>query len=468
MALIVTFATTPLTTALYPKWYQVKVDRWRRGEIDWNGNPIQTDTRNDSVSTSTEPPESSTVRKLLVYLRLDGLSDICTLAALLGPNRLDHPSPAKVHPEKRQMASSEPAAEESAAIEDASPALQVHGVRLMELTDRDSSVMKVSDVDEYMLWDPVVNTFRAVEQWHDVSIVAGVSVVPEHSYAETVVGMAREESSDLLLLPWSGTGTLGEHHSWPGIDETVRFASGPYMTFVSNVLAHATCNVGVVLGRTARRRRPTLDKRSVSAMSVRSSAWNAGPPTARSYHIVLPFFGGDDDHYALRFVLQLAQNNQVTATIIHLDVGRRPPSAGDAPGASETSTKANKAPHTQITTRAIESDATWFTAQQESIQEQEPLASRIVFKRATTERNDINDVEFAISTVKDELGWSPTKSKNMVVVGRRNNRVDGSGEGSSGMEETRWTLGAIAEGIVRADSFPPSNVLVLQSCPYSA
>lgn len=238
MALVTTFVTTPLTTVLYPKWYQIKVDRWRRGEIDWNGNPIQSDSRVDSVTLAKEQLQGTTVRRLLVYLRLDGLSSICTLAALLGPSRLAQPPLPKMHPDKRksQTMSPEPAAEEAAQteVEDA-PALQVHGVRLMELTDRDSSVMKVSEIEEYTLWDPVVNTFRAFGQWHDMSIMAGVSVVPEHSYADTVVGMAREESSDLLLIPWSETGAMSEHQTGLGIDEASRFANGPYTDFVSNV-----------------------------------------------------------------------------------------------------------------------------------------------------------------------------------------------------------------------------------------
>jgi hypothetical protein len=85
--------------------------------------------------------------------------------------------------------------------------LRVHGVRLLELTDRHSSVMRVS-AGEQALWDPVVNTFRAFGEWEDVSLMAGVSVVPEHSYADTVIAMALQDMADLLLLPWSETGHL--------------------------------------------------------------------------------------------------------------------------------------------------------------------------------------------------------------------------------------------------------------------
>lgn len=38
----------------------------------------------------------------------------------------------------------------------------------------------------------------------------------------------------------------------------------------------------------------------------------------RSHHIFLPSFGGLDDRAALRFVLQLAKNTNVTATIVQV------------------------------------------------------------------------------------------------------------------------------------------------------
>ncbi|PYH38172.1 Kha1p, partial [Aspergillus neoniger CBS 115656] len=336
MALVTTFATTPLTVALYPKWYQVKVERWRRGEIDWKtGNPIPSDARTDSIALAKEQQRALPVRKLLVYLRLDGLSSICTLAALLSPNR---PPLPKQHPDT--LASPDPAAEETATPtnkteeedqeddQDPKSTLQVHGVRLLELTDRDSSVMTVSELDQlhYPLWDPVVNTFRAFGQWHDLSIVAGVSVVPEHSYADTVVSMARDDSTDLLLLPWSETGSMSEHHSLDLnsiLDDpiTTRFvASAPYTAFAESVLRNVRCNVGLLVERTPRRRnngRGLRDKPSLGGLSIHSGNLNLGggiggdrglavvPTTRKAHHILLPYFGSKDDRFALRLVLQL-------------------------------------------------------------------------------------------------------------------------------------------------------------------
>ncbi|GAB1194383.1 hypothetical protein APSETT444_003628 [Aspergillus pseudonomiae] len=473
MALVTTFVTTPLTTALYPKWYQIKVDRWRRGEIDWNGNPIQSDSRGNSVALAKEELQGTTVRRLLVYLRLDGLSSICTLAALLGPSRLAQPPLPKTHPDQRksQTMSPEPAAEELAAteVEDA-PALQVHGVRLMELTDRDSSVMKVSEIEEYTLWDPVINTFRAFGQWHDMSIMAGVSVVPEHSYADTVVGMAREESSDLLLIPWSETGGMSEHQTGLGIDEASRFANGPYTDFVSNVMRQSSSSVGVLIERSiySRQTRKSLfKKRSFSAMSVRSSVWNSAPPAAaRAHHIVLPFFGGDDDRFALRFVMQLAQNDQVTATIIHIDVAPSPPQAPEVgQSAPSSSTQDKSSSQVSSALQGSESDSIFFSAMKDSLSEE--LSSRIVFKRVSPSRGSTDAVGVAVTAVKEEMGKVPQKAGNIVVVGRGNNRVDLSDPSSSSQEEigaeASRVLGPVAQAMVRTENRIVGDVLVLQA-----
>ncbi|KAE8409039.1 Sodium/hydrogen exchanger family-domain-containing protein [Aspergillus pseudonomiae] len=473
MALVTTFVTTPLTTALYPKWYQIKVDRWRRGEIDWNGNPIQSDSRGNSVALAKEELQGTTVRRLLVYLRLDGLSSICTLAALLGPSRLAQPPLPKTHPDQRksQTMSPEPAAEELAAteVEDA-PALQVHGVRLMELTDRDSSVMKVSEIEEYTLWDPVINTFRAFGQWHDMSIMAGVSVVPEHSYADTVVGMAREESSDLLLIPWSETGGMSEHQTGLGIDEASRFANGPYTDFVSNVMRQSSSSVGVLIERSiySRQTRKSLfKKRSFSAMSVRSSVWNSAPPAAaRAHHIVLPFFGGDDDRFALRFVMQLAQNDQVTATIIHIDVAPSPPQAPEVgQSAPSSSTQDKSSSQVSSALQGSESDSIFFSAMKDSLSEE--LSSRVVFKRVSPSRGSTDAVGVAVTAVKEEMGKVPQKAGNIVVVGRGNNRVDLSDPSSSSQEEigaeASRVLGPVAQAMVRTENRIVGDVLVLQA-----
>lgn len=467
MALITTFATTPLTTFLYPKWYQTKVERWRRGEIDWNGNPLQQDGRADSVVQAKDQLKSLPVRRLLVYLRLDGLSGICTLAALLGPSRIAKPPAPRVHPGKVESVQNEQTVEDCMSPTDAAdnPALQVHGVRLMELTDRDSSVMKVSRIDEHTLWDPVVNTFRAFGQWRDISVMAGVSVVPEYSYADTVVGMAHDDAVDLLLIPWSETGTMADRQTGFEADETNRFANGPFAEFVSNVLNRVPSNVGIFIERSVHmgakgKQRPTK-KRSISAMSVRSSIWNNLPVVARSHHLVLPFFGGEDDRFALRFVLQLAENDQVTATIVHIDAPLLPETKNPQVNVT-TAASSSASPGTQSPEDG-QSDGVFFATLRESLPDSQ--SSRVVFRHATPDEEGNGPIDAAVAIVKGEMNEMPHKAGNIVVVGRQNNRVEQSTETAQeefGVE-TRKALGTLGEAMVRHDNKIMGHVLVLQA-----
>ncbi|RAH82000.1 potassium ion/proton antiporter [Aspergillus japonicus CBS 114.51] len=506
MALVTTFATTPLTVALYPKWYQIKVDRWRRGEIDWaTGKPLPPDSRMDSITAAKSAHHGDhhetlghhrPVRNLLVYLRLDGLSGLCTLAGLLAPNTHTHNNThnhPRVHPDKRTPTSLDPDtkhADESAPAETeiteldapAPQSLQVHGVRLLELTDRDSSVMKVSEIEQYTLSDPVVNTFRAFGQWHDLSIVAGVSVVPEHSFADTVVGMAREEAADLVLLPWSETGAMGEqYHLHSPVEEGVRFLDGqPYAAFVGSVLdgsPAASANVGVLVernlyapqhalgaaggGASGVRHRPSL-----GAMSVQrsSSVWNArgGGGAAKAHHIVVPFVGGRDDRLAVRFVCQVASCDLVTVSVVHLEI----------PGATGATGSVSASGSGVVPEELVESDAAFLSVMKDSLDEE--VLDRVVFKK-TAVKTEAEAVATMVELVKDEMVRSYHKAGNLVVVGRRHSALDellasqpdgGAASAAAHDEvgaEAARVLGVLGQALVKKENRIVGDVLVMQS-----
>lgn len=291
MALVTTVATTPLTTVLYPPWYQKKLDAWKRGEIDWDGNRLISE--HDAGHDSLEKLQSSSVRRLLVYLRLDSLPSLFTFVALLGGEE-----PAK-------------------------PALQVHGLRMLELTERTSSVMKSSEADEYTVRDPVVNAFRTFAQLNHVAVSSDVSVVPESSYADTIIGKASDMFSDLVLIPWSETGTISEgdqSHFLPEINSTDRFANGSQMFFMRTVLDAARCNTVVFINR-GFGPVPAHDSRSlrrtISGLSIHHEV-TIFPVTDLKRRVFFPFFGGADDRVALRLVLQLARSASISATIVQV------------------------------------------------------------------------------------------------------------------------------------------------------
>lgn len=52
MALVTTFLTTPLTLWIYPVWYREKVAKFRRGEINWDGTPVDQAELTDTDTSS--------------------------------------------------------------------------------------------------------------------------------------------------------------------------------------------------------------------------------------------------------------------------------------------------------------------------------------------------------------------------------------------------------------------------------
>ncbi|TEY71553.1 hypothetical protein BOTCAL_0091g00380 [Botryotinia calthae] len=294
MALVTTVATTPLTTALYPPWYQKKLEAWKKGEIDWEGNRLHPEGDDYTPEHSLEKLESTQVRRLLVYLRLDSLPSLFTFIALLGGDNTSKVT--KVHRTKAELETVDEDGTPSSLTPKKLP-LEVHGVRLLELTDRTSSVM--AEVDEYTYRDPVVNAFRTFAQLNNVAVSGGVSVA--------LTTQAADNFSDLVLIPWTEPSILPVnevHHD--------SFSSGLQDIFIQKTLEIANCNIAIFINRVfggPTLREPRNLSSSASRLSIRSSQ--------RAHHVYFPFFGGADDRVALRFVLQLAQNSNITVTIIH-------------------------------------------------------------------------------------------------------------------------------------------------------
>lgn len=391
------------------------------------------------------------VRKLLVYLRLDGLSGICTLATLLSKSR--RAASPQIHPAKMPKQTEQAVEDSITPSDDEDTTLRIRGVRLMELTDRHSSVMTVS-AGQQALWDPVVNTFRAFGELYDLSLMAGVSVVPEHSYADTVVDMAQQDTADLLLLPWSETGTLVDRQTGLEVNVTGRFANGAYSHFVANVLERVPGHVGILIEHgpesrsTAKRPSP---QRSASGLSLQTSVWSRPPTGSRSHHFVFPFFGGEDDRFALRFILQLAQNDQATASIIQV-------TGSASAGKTAVSTKVSASGSRVI---GNQSDTVFFETLRDSIPGD--LKERVIFKQPDLQESISDPVSLATAAVRGELDQIPSRYATIVVVGRRSIEseaivaVGASGEDSIGTD-TRQVLGVLGSAIVQL-----SSVLVMQA-----
>ena len=456
MALVTTFATTPLTLALFPPWYQKKLAAWKRGEIDWDGNRLLDEDDPSGEGFTLEKDSSNEIHRLLLCLRLDSLPSLFTFVALLGG--IKSAATPKVHPTRKGKPSNNDL--DPISVERKRP-LEVHGLRMLELSERLSSVMQDAEHDEFSTKDPVVNAFHTFGQLSNVAVSGDVELVPEGSYPEVLSERATQQRSDMILLPWSESGNLSETLAASMKDMAPdAFRNGNYNHYVSKVMDSAPCNAAVLVNkgfgalpreenRLPLSRVPTDPSRSTFTLAT-------APLINRDHHIFLPFVGGADDRVALRFVLRLAKDPNVTATIMHLRVSRSLTEVTQEVQIPKSSNKGN-ATVTSSAASTPNGDQVFFTAMADSLPNE--LQDRVVFDtmESSNPRTD------ALATARAEMDLSPKNAGDLIVVGRNHSRDTGSTTGLVGGEghSIEHSLGALAGTMVRSNM--KASVLVIQA-----
>ena len=442
MALITTFATTPLVSFLFPPAYQKKLAAWKRGEIDWDGNQRSAEGASEAPSIINE--KQSDIRSLLVCLRLDSLPSLFTFVSLLSGSEVIKPK-AKTHPARvGKHANNDYEELQSERTLSSEPPLQVHGLRVLELTDRLSSVMKESEIDDWSAKDPVVNAFYTFGQLSNVAVSAEAQLVPPDSYAIALNERARERAADMVLLPWSKTGDISELEAL-GYTEPAHgiHAHESYHLLVGKLLANAQCTTAVFVsngfGSISHEGRPDLH-RMRTGISLRSGVEQVTTPIMdRSHHIFMPYLGGVDDHVALRFILRLARNSSVTATIILVNT------TGEHDGHGETTDLATSKTNASVAITPVfgglsEAERSFFYAMRDSVPAN--AADRIVFDTMETS-HPLQDIPQRVAA---EVGLNGRNAGDLVVLGR------GPSSPSRGYDNDQaQTLGELADAIISAN-----------------
>ena len=345
-------------------------------------------------------------------------------------------------------------------------------MRMVDLTDRTSSVMKVSEMEEFSYKDPVVNAFRTFTQLNNVATSGDVSVVPDASYAETLTGQASDHFSDLVLIPWSENGSVSDGEIELNDNH---FSSEIQDPFVRRTFDKAKCNTAIFINRGFGGPGVSGSRalsRTTSGLSLRSHRETPIQPIVyRSHHVYFPFFGGVDDRVALRFVLQLAQNSNITATIIHFIMPLVSASKEDK--SPEVLAKAGRdhsyheggsqlAISEKIDTGALYASAAQDIALLHTLRDSLPAAmtSRVVFVDVPTTA----PVADCLRHARQEIAQLPKNAGDLIVVGRGlltpmlTTEVDFANNPIGA--EIRKTLGPVAESIISGGV--RGSVLVMQ------
>ncbi|KAJ6264653.1 hypothetical protein Dda_0802 [Drechslerella dactyloides] len=415
MALATTFATTPMVSYLYPEWYQKKCLAWRAGKINWDGTPRSDSddgTTGAADDKSSAPKVKTTANRLTVLLRLDTLPGLMALIMVLKGVK-EVPTPV-VHRSKKGVEDPKEKKEISAKSADKGvpTKLEVYGMRLQELEERTSAIMRATEHD--VARDPAINFFKTFGSLNGVSCAAGLSIIPGSSFASALSDRAKDISSDLLIVPWSESGHLVDDYTYDQSLEikSQRFEAGPYVNFVTSLLDDTSSSVAIFINRgfgsfdghrdPLRRRGSTISGTLSHVKSHVEPEYTFSTPNL-THHILFPFIGGADDRAALRFVLQLVKSTNVTATIVQVV-----PSTAAAEASKEVSTV-----QTTSSNGTLEDDAAFYLQIATSLSNDHEISPRVVFETLETTQ----PIQTIITRAKQELGVA-RDAGDLIVVGR--------------------------------------------------
>ncbi|KAG1858827.1 Sodium/hydrogen exchanger family-domain-containing protein [Suillus subluteus] len=300
-ALTLTFMTTPLVRALYPPE--------RRVIATSGGAPPRTRDEEDYADKKSPVNEEQPWRYRFTVI-LDKLEHMPSMMALTQLARPPVPELSSLTTAVSMSTASDPA-----PLKYKMPEVSINALRLIELSDRPSAVMKSSTTDTLIHTDPLLGIFRMFGELNDLPVSTSLTIVPYDDLAYNVVDHAKRNASQLILLPWlppcAGTVETSEgapprrekldHNPFETIFGTSRdkSASVVHSQFVRGVFAQSETDVAVFVDP--------------------GNHINTCAGTGGSHHIFLPFFGGPDDRLALEFVVQLCANPKINATVVKME-----------------------------------------------------------------------------------------------------------------------------------------------------
>lgn len=289
-ALVLTFITTPITLLWYPAKHRTKVTAHGAEE--------------STPAPALEQSEDSAKTNFAVVLnRIDQLPAVMTLVNLLKrPSSSVRPlSPTSTNTNEK----------EKEALGGVSP-LTINALRLIELSERTSDVLKSQEADTLIHRDAIVSTFRTFGHLNRIPVSIKLSVVPQEEFSWTVSDFLHHTASQMVIIPWN-TGlsipssiTPSDEHGNP----VTHGASNP----LESMFAKHDLSASIAEAHLARR----IFSESPADVGLYLDGGLAVADSGLGHHIFLPFFGGPDDRLALSFVVQLCSNPAVSATIVRI------------------------------------------------------------------------------------------------------------------------------------------------------
>ncbi|KAG0693115.1 hypothetical protein DFH29DRAFT_1040944 [Suillus ampliporus] len=198
------------------------------------------------------------------------------------------------------------------------PEVNISALRLIELSDRTSAVMKSSAADTLIYTDPLLSIFHMFGELNDLPVSTSLAIMPYDDLAHNVADHAKRNASQLILLPWllPSAGYVDASEGATSTQRQQKFDHNPFEVFFGTSRGDKSASVlhsqfiRGVFGQS---------ETDVALFVDPGNYPKTGAGPGGSHHIFLPFFGGPDDRLALEFVVQLCANPKINATAVKME-----------------------------------------------------------------------------------------------------------------------------------------------------
>lgn len=459
-ALVLTFMTTPLVSVLYPPERRVRVavggvPRASTGDSD------QDKRDRKSPMTEDQPWRS---RFTVVLDKFDHMSGMLVATQLVCPPSLDSPS----------VATFQSTASTKASDKMKIPKVSVDTLRLIELSDRTSDVMKSSAVDTLIHTDPLLSVFRTFGELNDIPVSLSLSIVPYDDMPGTVVDHARQSESQLLLLPWlSPSSNFGNPSEDLSGLHSPKMELNPFEAFFGGS-KHAGKSAAAIHSQFVRR--VFAESKTDVALFIDP----AGTGTGSARHIFCPFFGGPDDRLALEFVVQLCANPRISATVVRMSKGSVKSAVVKRPSLVHLEEKASidipdSGYQMPVLLNGVYSDTFYGHANTEMRFQSETANSVLWARYANSQLSDDtpSSLSAALSRIKFSEYSSPSPlhhaiqlasaQKPVLVVVGRSRRLAGE-DHTSELQQILEERGSVGQDVISKTIGDPATAFVASGC----
>ncbi|KIY73898.1 hypothetical protein CYLTODRAFT_428160 [Cylindrobasidium torrendii FP15055 ss-10] len=398
-AIVLTFITTPLTLLFYPSKHRQHI-----GAVAGQPRHGKTgDTEHGGPSTSNEHVKT---RFAVVLDKMEQLPAAMTLTQLLHSTSSSETTLSARVDEKGQISS----------VSTGSPApsdsyrLCMDAIRLIELTDRTSAVIKSTEAARLVQTDPLISIFRTFGQLNRLIMSTFLSVIPFDHFPNAISEHVTLADTQMVILPWS----RGGDDSNGAEDATVNTAAArnPFDGIFTKSSAQSQDQTSSVVYAELIRRVFLTCPCDVALFVDRGPNLNGAKPK-----LFLPFFGGPDDRLALTFLVQLCMNPEVTASVVWMKTDD-----------VEDDLEEKRAPRHETALATMAAVDTVYGQQSTEMRMASDTADNIAWDRYTNQSTVYNNSPDAVSAL-GRITFSRHSSKEPLhaVLGLVNEEVNASG-----------------------------------------